>query len=479
MRQEHVLRLVSGLEPATTGAVHVAPCRLGYVFQDPTLLPWRTVARNVELLAELEGIPRAERRRRVERVLDLVGLTGFDRARPAALSGGMRMRASLARSLVLEPELFLLDEPFGALDELTRERLNDELVALFTGGAFTALFVTHSVAEAVFLSSRVVVMSPRPGRDRRRGDRALSLSAARAPALRPRVRQARLPGVGPAARRRRRERRLDGLGVSLAVLRTRWLPPAVAFAVFLGLWYLVSEVVLDADRRFLLPPPHAVVEVAFLDPVNRAPLLRGLALSATVALVGFLIAAVLGVAIGTAMSQARWVERSLYPYAVLLQCVPILALVPVIGFWFDFGLTSRVIVTVLIALFPVISGTLFGLQSADRSQHDLLSLHRASRLTRLLKLQFPSALPALLTGMQVAATLAVVGAVVGDLFFKQGTPGIGVLIDLYRARLQTEQLLGAALLACLLGVAAFALLGLLIRATTGAWYGATAYDRPR
>ena len=470
---------MSGLEPATTGAVHVAPCRLGYVFQDPTLLPWRTVARNVELLAELEGIPRAERRRRVERVLDLVGLTGFDRARPAALSGGMRMRASLARSLVLEPELFLLDEPFGALDELTRERLNDELVALFTGGAFTALFVTHSVAEAVFLSSRVVVHVAASGTRRRRGGRALPLPAPRAPALRPRVRQARLPGVGPAARRRRRERRLDGLGVSLAVLRTRWLPPAVALVVFLGLWYLVSDVVLDADRRFLLPPPHAVVEVAFLDPVNRAPLLRGLALSATVALVGFLIAAVLGVAIGTAMSQARWVERSLYPYAVLLQCVPILALVPVIGFWFDFGLTSRVIVTVLIALFPVISGTLFGLQSADRSQHDLLSLHRASRVTRLLKLQFPSALPALLTGMQVAATLAVVGAVVGDLFFKQGTPGIGVLIDLYRARLQTEQLLGAALLACLLGVAAFALLGLLIRATTGAWYGATAYDRPR
>ena len=145
------------------------------------------------------------------------------------------------------------------------------------------------------------------------------------------------------------------------------------------------------------------------------------------------------------MSQARWVERSLYPYAVVLQSIPILALVPVIGFWFDFGLASRLIVTVLIALFPVISSTLFGLQSADRGQHDLFTLHRAGRLTRLVKLQLPAALPAMLTGLQVAATLAVVGAVVGDFFFKQGDAGIGVLIDLYRARLQSEQLFGAAI----------------------------------
>ncbi len=258
----------------------------------------------------------------------------------------------------------------------------------------------------------------------------------------------------------------------------RRVPPLLTFAVFVGLWYLVSEAVLDDDQRFLLPPPHDVVAVAFLDPVNRAPLLRGLALSATVAAIGFTIAAVLGVAIATLMSQARWVERSLYPYAVLLQCVPTLALVPVIGFWFDFGFTSRVIVTVVVALFPVISATLFGLQSADRGQHDLLTLHRAGRLARLAKLQFPAAMPALLTGLQVAATLAVVGSVVGDFFFKQGTPGIGVLIDLYRARLQTEQLLGAALLACLLGVAAFGAFGLLIRVVTGGWHG-SAPHRPR
>jgi NitT/TauT family transport system ATP-binding protein len=159
-----LLRIASGLDTPSTGSVSVDRASLGYVFQDATLLPWRTVRRNVELFAELEGVDKAERARRVAENVALVGLQGFEDKYPKQLSGGMRMRASLARALVMEPEVFLFDEPFGALDEITRERLNDELLGLFARKGFGALFITHSITEAVFLSTRVLVMSARPGR---------------------------------------------------------------------------------------------------------------------------------------------------------------------------------------------------------------------------------------------------------------------------------------------------------------------------
>ncbi len=159
-----LLRIASGLETQTQGSCAVDRDSIGYVFQDATLLPWRSVQRNIELLAELHGETKAECQRRAQEAISLVGLDGFADKYPRQLSGGMRMRASLARSLVMKPRVFLFDEPFGALDEITRERLNDELLGLFQREGFAGLFITHSIAEAVYMSTRVLVMSPRPGR---------------------------------------------------------------------------------------------------------------------------------------------------------------------------------------------------------------------------------------------------------------------------------------------------------------------------
>jgi NitT/TauT family transport system ATP-binding protein len=159
-----LLRIASHLEECSSGSYVIDESSIGYVFQDATLMPWRTVQRNVELIAELHKINKVTRTRLVQEAISLVGLSGFEDKYPRQLSGGMKMRASLARSLVLKPKVFLFDEPFGALDEITRERLNDELLRLFQHEGFAGLFITHSISEAVYMSTRVMVMSARPGR---------------------------------------------------------------------------------------------------------------------------------------------------------------------------------------------------------------------------------------------------------------------------------------------------------------------------
>ena len=166
-----LLRLVSGLTPATSGSVAVngmtpANARelMSFIFQDATLLPWRTVEQNVGLGLELERTARAVRKMKVAKMLELVGLSQVARSFPRQLSGGMKMRVSIARALISRPRILLLDEPFAALDEMSRDRLNEELLRLYIEQHWTVLFVTHSVSEAVFLSTRIVILAPHPGR---------------------------------------------------------------------------------------------------------------------------------------------------------------------------------------------------------------------------------------------------------------------------------------------------------------------------
>lgn len=252
------------------------------------------------------------------------------------------------------------------------------------------------------------------------------------------------------------------------------LPIAVGIGV-IGLWYFVSYVVLSPRRRFVLPPPHQVLAEGFLDTHNLVAELGGLWTTTKVAIAGLIIAMILGFLTAILMSQAKWVEASLYPYAVVLQTIPILALVPLIAFALGYSFWSRVVVCVLIAIFPIITNTFFGLQSAEPAMHDLFTLHRADRYTRLVKLQIPASLPAVFTGLRTSAGLSVIGAVVGDFFFRQGDPGIGLLIDTYRNSLQGERLYAAILLSSLLGLVVFWLFGALGKAVTGSWYRPTSH----
>ncbi|MGE6607033.1 ABC transporter ATP-binding protein [Halomonas sp. NPDC076908] len=169
-----LLKMVAGLSEPSDGRLllwnkpnhqlHKSNHSLSFVFQEASLLPWHSVRKNVSLPLELEGLAKTEIKPRVEQVLELVGLTRFANALPRELSGGMQMRVSIARSLVVKPDLLLMDEPFGALDEITRFKLDGDLLDLWQKNALSVLFVTHSIHEAVFLSERIIVMAARPGR---------------------------------------------------------------------------------------------------------------------------------------------------------------------------------------------------------------------------------------------------------------------------------------------------------------------------
>ncbi|WP_214403827.1 ABC transporter permease [Pseudonocardia lacus] len=252
---------------------------------------------------------------------------------------------------------------------------------------------------------------------------------------------------------------------------SRTVPIVGALAGIAVVWYAVSYLVLPPNQRFLLPPPHEVYGEMFGNARLMGPMTAALGRTFGVTVFGLVIAVVVGIAYAVVMSQWRYAERVLYPYAVILQTIPILALVPLIGIWLGYGFPARVVVCVIIAVFPMIANTLFGLQSATAAAHDLLTLNKATRWQRLWKLQFPAAVPSIFTGLRNAAGLAVIGAIVGDYFFQQGAVGIGGLLRVYTERLQLDALLIAVSLTALFGVLVFTVFAVLDRAIVGRWYG--------
>ncbi|MGH3154188.1 MAG: ABC transporter permease [Streptosporangiaceae bacterium] len=249
----------------------------------------------------------------------------------------------------------------------------------------------------------------------------------------------------------------------------RLIPPLVLLIIAIGVWQFVCYVVLDPTRRFLLPPLQTVIYQSFFVWANFDELLQAFWTTAYLALIGLAIAIALGVLIAVFMHQSKYIERSLYPYLILFQTVPILALVPLIGFWLGFGSTSRIVVCVIISLFPIIANTSFGLQAATAPQNDLFRLHHAGRLRMLKSLYLPASLPAMFAGFRISAGLSVVGEIVGGFFFQKGPSDLGILINTSVDQLNTELLFGAVFASAVLGVLVFWLFTGLGRLVYGNW----------
>jgi NitT/TauT family transport system permease protein len=257
--------------------------------------------------------------------------------------------------------------------------------------------------------------------------------------------------------------------------------PGVVFVLFLAFWEYMHR---DGMRRLLdkrpslLPSPVTVVDQAFLERRVRDQLLMGLGWTTYAAFVGLAITIVLGMLLAVVMAQSAAMERSIYPYLVALQATPVLAIVPIIYSVFGGGMSSRIYVCVMISIFPIVTNTLFGLTSVDVSQHDLFTLRNSSRLTRLFKLQFPAAMPAIFTGFRISAGLAVIGAIVGEQFFRQGQkPGIGIVMEQFRQKLRYPAMYGGLLIAAALGISVFFAFSYLSRLVVGHWHESTRRSR--
>ncbi|MGE5235488.1 MAG: ABC transporter permease [Acidobacteriota bacterium] len=252
-------------------------------------------------------------------------------------------------------------------------------------------------------------------------------------------------------------------------------PPALAFAVLNLLWEAATR--LLRVPLYLLPPPSKVV-LALLD--HGGPLLRGAVITGKAAVAGFGLAVILGVALGIVIASARWVERSLYPFTVFLQTVPLVAIAPLLVVWLGFGIRPVAVAALIVSIFPVIVNTVTGLRSVDPPLVDLFRLYGASRLARLLKLRLPAALPSIFSGMKVAAGLAVIGAVVGEFVasYAGEDAGLGMLALTYSRESHTDRLFAAVGLASLLGLALFAAVSLASHLTLRHWHASEQEPHP-
>ena len=455
------LRIIAGLTEPTQGAVEWTAAaktenenRLGFVFQEPTLMPWANVSNNVLLPLKLKGVASEQASKRVAAALDRVGLQKFGAAYPRELSGGMRMRVSIARALVTEPALLLMDEPFAALDEITRFKLNNDLLQVWQALRTTVVFVTHSVFESVYLSSRIVVMAARPGRvftelaidapyPRDQTFRTSAEYAALCRRTSDALSQAMAAGGEAMTQRSAAQERRD------RVLRI--VLPVIVLALSLAAWELVVR--LANIPPYVLPAPSLILQTFIAD---KALLTQSLLVTLITTLEGFLLAAIGGVGLAVLFNLSRLVEYSFYPFAVILQVTPIVAVAPLLLIYLPQPLAVLACAWI-VAFFPVLANTTLGLNSIDRNLADLFALYGASRGQVLWNLKLPSALPYILGGLRIAGGLSLIGAVVAEIAAGSAGAGSGLAYRIVESgyRLNIPRMFAALVLLSIAGIVIF------------------------
>ncbi len=486
-----LLRIIGGLIEQTEGevifkkgAVQDLHKNSGFVFQDPTLLPWRKVLGNTLLPLEVAKKKiEAEDEEKVKKILAMVDLTGFEHFYPNELSGGMKQRVAIARALVQDPLVLLMDEPFGALDEITRGRMNFELLRIWKETGKTIVFVTHSIPEAVLLSDRVVILSDRPGTVKEvleiKLKRDRDVNIIETDDFSKYVQKVR-KALGAYTNGRihfntkitrgevvKPPKRLDDFvatpKISTLTLYTMYI---LVFLLTIGFWKGITS--LFNIPPFLLPPPEDVF-FEYLSLLGNGMLLKHTYVTLYETITGFLAGMTIGILLGYPLAKSRKLERILSPYIVAAQTAPKIALAPLIVIWLGFGLSSKIFLVALIVFFPIFVNMITGIRSSDRNLLELMKSTGASKFDIFRKIEIPSSLPMLFAGFKTAITLAVIGAVVGE--FVGANAGLGYLTIYAAGLMDTPQVFVAIIQLTVLGIILYALVSF-IEKLLMPWYEA-------
>ncbi len=410
--------------------------QIGFVFQDPALLAWRTVLQNVSLPLEVGGGKALPGARSPQELLALVGLSGWEKAYPHELSGGMRQRVAIARALVSGPRLLLMDEPFGALDEITRDRLNEELLQLWETTGTTIVFVTHSIYEAAFLGQSVLLLAARPGRVREQVQVDLPMPRRLAHRETPEFVGARRPPPPRAGDLLMAEQVTQGMAGAFAedaeadarflarkryLARRRLLLPIGAVLLLLLLWW---QAVVQFDiKPFIAPSPVAVAEVL----VERfGILMANLLPTAIEAVCGFVLGNIAAIALATVFVYSRTTEEALFPVSVMINSIPVVAKAPILVLLLGNGLEPKIAIAAIICFFPTLVNMARGLRDVRPEQLELMRILSATSSEMFFRIRVPNALPYLFSALKIASSTAVIGAIVGE--WIGSNSGIGALI---------------------------------------------------